>query len=487
MSGNTYKNLFSGVAWTAAMRWAVRAIGFLNILILARLLTPEAFGIVVMATIVMGFITSLTDMGVQQLLIREREINTDMINTAWTIRLMLGVLYAVVILALSPLATEYFDEPRLPPVIMWLSLCCVIDGFYNIGITLARKELQFDIDFKAGVYARLITFFITLGLVLWLRDYWALVYGRVLGSIVDVIVSYSVHSYRPRPCVAYFRKFLRYSYAIVPFRISSFLNEKVSSIVVGGVSGAATLGIFNIANDLASIFTQEISEPLGRGLMPGFAKISDDAQALGRAFVNVFAVSSAVILPIGIGMCLVADYVVPVLLGDQWLEAIVYVQLLAIYATLLSVQRTMSVQILIVVGHEFRMAVLSWIRLALTASAAIGAAYYGGALAVAQVLPAVGFIMLPITMLVLVKSLDVTIGDLLVSLWRPLVAVAAMAVAVDWANAQFSLNSLLMLILLVLVGALAYTVTMLVTWLVSGRPDGIEYALMKIANGFAAR
>ena len=50
MTGNTYKNLFSGVAWTAAMRWAVRAIGFLNILILARLLTPEAFGIVVMAT-----------------------------------------------------------------------------------------------------------------------------------------------------------------------------------------------------------------------------------------------------------------------------------------------------------------------------------------------------------------------------------------------------------------------------------------------------
>ena len=80
MTGNTYKNLFSGVAWTAAMRWAVRAIGFLNILILARLLTPEAFGIVVMATIVMGFITSLTDMGVQQLLIREREINRDMIN-----------------------------------------------------------------------------------------------------------------------------------------------------------------------------------------------------------------------------------------------------------------------------------------------------------------------------------------------------------------------------------------------------------------------
>lgn len=487
MTGNTYKNLFSGVAWTAAMRWVVRAIGFLNILILARLLTPEAFGIVVMATIVMGFITSLTDMGVQQLLIREREINRDMINTAWTIRLMLGFLYAATILTLSPLATDYFDEPRLPPVIMLLSLCCVIDGFYNIGITLARKELQFDIDFKANVYARLITFVITLGLVLWLRNYWALVYGRLVGSMVEVIVSYSVHSYRPRVCTAYFGKFLRYSYAIVPFRISSFLNEKISSIVVGGVSGAATLGIFNIASDLAGIFTQEISEPLGRGLMPGFAKISDDAQALGRAFVNVFAVSSAVILPVGFGMCLVAEYVVPVLLGEQWLEAIVYVKLLAVYATLLSVQRTMSVQVLIVVGHEFRMAMLSWIRLGLTAVAAITAAHLGGALAVAQALPAVGLVMLPITMLVLVNSLQVTIADLLVSLWRPLAAVGVMAYAVIWINGQLAYIDIVMLVLLVLVGALAYMLTMLVTWLVSGRPDGIEYALLKVANGFAAR
>jgi len=460
------------------MRWAVRAIGFVNVIILARLLTPEAFGIVVMATIVIGFITSFTEMGAQQLLIREREINTQMINTAWTIRVILGVLIALFLLAIRPLAAQYFDEPRLPAVITVLSVACIIDGFYNIGITLARKELQFDVDFRASVYSRLASFFITLALVIWLRNYWALVYGKLLGSVASVAISYWLHAYRPRFCVRYFRMFLRYSYSIVPLRISTFLNEKVGSIVVGGISSAATLGIYNVASDLATMFTREIAAPLGRGLMPGYAKISDDPQGLARAFVNVLAASAAVIVPVGIGSCLVAPYLVPLFLGEQWLEAVIYMQFLSIYATLLSIQRTMSVQIFIVVGHEARAAILSWIRLAILASASVAAAAYGGALAVAQVTPVVGLLLLPVTSLFLVRSLSVTVGDIVWALWRPAVSAMVMALAVMQLDAILVAQGLpmfAMLVILVLVGAMTYVLSMAVTWVLSGKPEGLEY------------
>lgn len=477
MDKNTYKNLFRGVAWSTSMRWVLRAIGFLNVIILARLLTPEAFGIVVMATLVIGFTTNFTQMGIQQLIIREQNVDDDLINTGWTMLVLQALLIALLLVVSSPLMADYFDEERLPLVIFVLAVALVIESFSNIGITLARKDLEFSIDFKANVYRRLSAFFITLALVIWLRDYWALVLGRLFSAPVAVFFTYRLHPYRPRFCLSHFRLFLNYSYSIIPLRMAKFLNEKIGAIIVGGVSSAASLGIYNIAHDLASMFTREIAEPLGRGLMPGYAKMVDQPRKLAMTYIRVLAVGSAVVLPVGVGLCLVAEYMVPLLLGEQWLEAVVYVQYLSIFATLLSLQRMMSTQILIVTGHEARAAILAWIRLALLFAACLVAVSIQGPLGVAMVSPAVGFVLLPITVAFLVKSIDCSLAEVLWALWRPVLSVLVMAFALYEINAALELSMLPMLLLLVSAGGLAYGLSMALTWFLSGRPEGIEYLL----------
>ena len=470
------------------MRWAMRSIGFINVIILARLLTPEAFGLVAMATIVIGFTTSFTQMGAQQLLIREQDVDADMINTAWTIQLLQGLLIALLLIAISPLAANYFSEPRLVAVIAVLALSCVVDGFFNIGVTLARKELDFALDFRANVYTRLTTFFITLSLVLWLRDYWALVYGKLLGSLAGVIISFAIHPYRPRICLTYFGKYLKFSYAILPLRVSRFLNEKVDAIVVGGIASVATLGIYNVAGDLAKMFTNEIAAPLGRGLMPGYAKIAGDPQALATAFSRVLAVSSAVILPVGVGLCLVAEYLVPLMFGDQWLEAIPYVRLLSLYATLLAVQRLMSTQILIVAGHEARAAILSWVRLAMLLVATLVAAKLYGPMGVAMACPLVGLVSLPVTVGVLTRSIAISVRDIMRALWRPTLSAFVMAAVLQQFQASVALGMVADLVLCVALGGAVYALCMAVTWLLSGREEGIEYITVKaVKSRFPAR
>lgn len=484
---NIYKTFFRGVAWSASMRWVMRGIGFINIIILARLLSPEAFGVVAMATIVIGFITSFTQMGAQQLLIREQEINPAMINTAWTITVLQGVIVAMVLLAISPLAASYFDEQRLVAIIFVLSLSCIVDGFFNIGITLARKDLDFALDFRASVYTRLSTFFVTLLLVLLLRDYWALVYGRLLGSIMGVSISYLLHPYRPRFCLQYYRKFLTYSYSIIPLKISRYLNEKLDAIVVGGFASAATLGIYNIASDLAKMFTNEIAAPMGRGLMPGYAKLASDPLALSEAYARVLAVASAIILPVGIGLCMVAEQLVPLLLGDQWLDAVAYIRFLSIYAALLSVQRLMSTQILIVSGHEARAAKLAWSRTILLLVASVLAAKYYGPLGVAMICPVVGLVMLPVTVIVLSNSIPISIGKVITVLWRPVLSVIAMAAVLASMADGVSPNAFLSLSISVLLGALVYAFTMGSSWYASGKPEGLEYLFEKAVRTKRAR
>jgi lipopolysaccharide exporter len=487
MEKNIYKTFFRGVAWSASMRWVMRGIGFINIIILARLLSPEAFGVVAMATIFIGFITSFTQMGAQQLLIREQEINPAMINTAWTILVLQGVLVALVLLAISPLAASYFREERLVAIIFVLSLSCIVDGFFNIGITLARKDLDFALDFRASVYTRLSSFFVTLLLVVLLRDYWALVYGRLLGSMMGVSISYIIHPYRPRFCLEYFRKFLTYSYAIIPLKISRYLNEKLDAIVVGGFASAATLGIYNIAGDLAKMFTNEIAAPLGRGLMPGYAKLASDPQALATAYGRVLSVASAIILPVGIGLCLVAEQLVPLLLGDQWLDAVSYVRFLSVYAALLSVQRLMSTQILIVSGHEARAAKLSWARAILLLVATVVAAKFYGPLGVAMICPVVGLVMLPVTVIVLTNSIPISIGNVVSSLRRPVLSVFVMAIVLSSMTGGLNGNAFISLFISVFSGALVYALAMGLSWYASGKPEGLEYLLEKAVRAKLVR
>ena len=461
------------------MRWVMRGIGFINVVILARLLTPEDFGIVAMSSIIIGFITSFSQMGTQQLLIREQEIDSAMINTAWTTNILQGLVVAFALLASSSAAAMYFGEDRLVPVIYVLSLSCFIGGFANMGTTLARKELDFALDFRANVYTRLVSFFVTLFLVVVLRDYWALVYGKLLGSIIGVIISYAIHPYRPRLCMASFRKYLKFSAAIIPLNVSRYLNERLDTIIVGGIASSTTLGIYNIAGELSKLFTGEIAAPLGRGLMPGYAKLASEPKVLATAYTRVLSVSCAVIIPVGIGLCLVADLFVSLLLGSQWGEVVPYVQYLSIYATFLSVMRLMSTQILIVTGHESRAAKLSWLRAMTLLGAAMVAAHLYGPLGVAMVCPLVGLVMLPVTIFVLTKSIPITVWEVMQSLWRPVFSVLVMAAVLLLVNDALQVGALGTLLILVLLGGSIYSMALGITWYFSGKPEGLEYLVQK--------
>jgi len=474
MDKSIYKGLLRGAAWALIMRWTMRIIGFVNIIILARLLTPSDFGVLAMATIVIGFANSFTEMGAQQLLIREDDVTADTINTAWTIRLLQGLLVSLLILIFSGIALQYFNDQRIEPVIRLLALMPLIGGFRNIGLVLARKELNFALDFRAQVYSRFSTFIVTLVLVLWLRDYWALVYGNIIGTAISVAISYGVHPYRPRICSKKLRPYLRFASSIIPMRIAKYGNEKAAVLVVGGIATSGVLGIYNMASDLASMMTTEIAVPMARGFFPGYAKINNDHHLLASVFANVLATTATLLMPIGIGFGLVARDFVLIVLGDQWIQAIPYIQIISIGMVIGSVNHMLSSQILIVSGYERRAALLSWGRLCLYVPLVVMAGNCGGVYAIAQASTLFAFLFFPVAALLLTYSIPITMGQIVASLTRPVVSVLVMTTAVIWVNSTFGYPGLMRMLLDVIVGGTVYLGTIHVLWLISGRPDGVE-------------
>jgi len=474
MDNSIYKHMVRGAAWTATMRWVIRFIGLINIIILARILTPQDFGLVAMGTIVIGLIRGFTELGVQQLLIREQNISPDHINTAWTVKIIQGAIVALFLIILAPFAASYFNEPRVVSVINFLALSALISGTGNIGITLARKELNFALDFWCSVYKRLALFIVTLVLALTLRDYWALVYGHVAGAAIGVVISYMMHPYRPRLCVKKIREYFKFSLSIIPQRMAQFLNEKADSIVVGGMAGAAQLGIYNTSADLSKMMTTEIAIPLGRGLFPAYAKLNNDPQALALAYSRVLSASSLIIVPLGLGIGLVADDFVALVLGAKWLDAAFFIKWLAVYSVIISLIRLMNTQILIVSGHEKRAAWAGWLRAIVFISSIVVASREGGVEAVAMVCPFVALFLFPFAVFILIKSIPITLKQVINALWRATVAGLLMTLVVFWLNKMFDLSPGAGIALAVVVGGFTYVSVVFILWRLSGCPVGAE-------------
>lgn len=477
MDNSIYKHMMRGAAWTATMRWVIRFIGFINIIILARILTPQDFGLVAMGTIVIGLIHAFTEFGTQQLLIREKDISTDHINTAWTVKIIQGVVIALLLVILAPVAASYFDEPRAVAIINFLAISALIAGTSNIGITLARKELNFSVDFWCGVYTRLGLFVVTLILALTLQNYWALVYGHIAGATIGVGISYLLHPYRPRLCIKKVREYFNFSLSMIPLRIAKFINEKADSIVVGGIAGAAQLGIYNTAADLAKMMTMEIAVPLGRGLFPAYAKLNHDPEALALAFSRVLSASSLVIVPLGLGIGLVADDFVFLVLGEKWLSAAFYIKWLVVYSVLISLIRLMNNQILIVAGFEKRAAFASWLRVIVFVSSIVIAAQQGGVEAVAMVCPFVALALFPVAIGILTKSIPISVLQVISALWRSVVAGLLMGLIVFWLNGVVDAGPALRMFSAVAIGGISYIGTVFFLWRLSGCPIGAEQVI----------
>lgn len=474
MTASVYKGLFRGAAWTMTMRWSMRLIGFVNVIILARLLEPSDFGILAMATAVIGFAHSFTEMGAQQLLIRMPDVSRDDINAAWTVHVLQGLLVgALVFLAAGP-AASYFNDDRIEPVVRMLAIVPVINGVTNIGLVLARKELNFALDFRAKVYARIVSFFTTLTLVLVMRDYWALIYGSILGAVVTVLISYLIHPYRPKLCFTRLMPYLRFGYSIVPMRMAKYGNMKAAFVVAGSVASTAQLGIYNIAMDLARLVTSELTVPLASGLFPGYAKINHDHQQLAAVFANVFATTITLVVPMGIGLGLVAGDLVPLLLGPNWLEAVPYIHWLSVALVFGAVNQLLTTEILIVSGFERRVAMLLWLRLVIYIPVMILAANTGGIFAIAQAEVFFTLCFFPVCVFVLTRSLPIGVGQILANLWRPFLSALIMVFTVLALNSFVPMNSLVRLIADAILGGITYCTVLYLTWIMVGSPQGIE-------------
>ena len=333
------RRVIHGGFWVFAIRIFRRLFGLLKIIVLARLLAPEDFGLFGIAMLALSTVQSLSRTGFNQAIIQKREDTIPYLNTAWTVGLARNFLLTLVLFFAAPLVGTFFSEPRAVLLIRVLSFTVFLNGLKNIGVIFFRKRLQFHKQFIYQSVDIVVNIAVTIPLAFILRSAWALVYGALAGKAVQLLLSYIIHPYRPRLGLDFEKAREMYDFGkwVYGSTVLFFIALNIDDIFAGKLLGAAALGIYQLSFRISNSMATEITNVMSQVTFPAFSKIQENIQALKRAFKNTLEASVSIGAPMAAGIFLLAPDFVHVVLEPKWEPMIPILRIMAIAGLIRSI------------------------------------------------------------------------------------------------------------------------------------------------------
>jgi O-antigen/teichoic acid export membrane protein len=476
------KKVVKGSIWMIGLRWSMRLLGFVSTVILARLLTPDDFGLIAMSVIATGFVMALTEAGSAQALIRHPDPQAVHYNTAWTINVLLGLSAGLVIALMAPLAPLYFNDPRITGVLLVTALSTALAGFTNIGTAEFRRDFQFGRQFWLQFWPRIAGFAVTVTLAVTLRSYWALIIGWLAATIAQVFVSYVMHPYRPRFSLAARGEMLGFSAYTSLGSLAWFLEQRLDQLVLGGIVRPATLGLYYLAANLAEMATRELVAPISPVVYSAYSRIHADGERMMIAVRK--SVGAAALLGVGasLGLYAVAREFILSIYGWHWASGAPLLQILALSA-LGACIRTVTLPLLTAQGRQRLTAAASWGQVLGLAVLLPVAWRLDGVEGVAGLRAAAEIVAAGVSMTLAFAPYKGLLGGVLRSFARPLAAGLVMVAAVRASQSLLPLDPIPSLLLNVPLGALVYVGVVLLLWRLAGRPEGAESEVLEQLAG----
>lgn len=474
-----------GAAWMVAFKLIDRSIGLVSTIVLARVLLPEDFGLVAMAMVLIGALQVLISFGFDVALIQNPHAGRDQFDTAWTLNVVFTSACALVLALLGPAAARFYQEPRLAVIVYLLAGGFALQGMANIGPVIFRREMRFDQEFKFLLGKRLSTFLITIPAALYFRNYWALIIGQLAGISLSVALSYYMSDYRPRWSLAAKLELFHSSRWLVLHNLFQFLNSSAAQFVIGRVTGAQALGVYALASEIATLPTTELVAPINRAAFPGYAKAAGDLVQLRNSFLKVIASIAIFALPAGVGIVVVADILVPAVLGWHWQAAVALIQVLAVYGVIQALQTNIG-YVYLALGKLRLLTIVEGIQcLVLLVLMLVLLRRFGVAGAAWAFLGTV-LLMIPVNQVLIARCLQLTLLQFGACLLRPALASVAVGASVLLLKHMLvlrpaTLDYVLALLGCVATGAVVYVAAMYALWRGAAQPDGAErYFFLKV-------
>lgn len=334
----------SGVKWSSVSRFSQIGMQFVTIAILARLLTPDDFGLVGMAVVVIGFVAIFKDLGTSAAIIQQKNLSEELLSSIFWVNVVFGVLAMAVLFVLSPLAAIFYNEQRVIPLLRVLSLTFFISGFSILQQAILERDLAFNKLAKLEIIATLLGSMVGIGLAILGYGVWSLVYQSLAIATMTTVLLWAYSAWRPRFIFHWIevKSVSSYSLNLTGFNIFNYFARNADYLLIGRFLGAQNLGYYTLAYNLMLLPLQNISAIIGRVMFPAYSRIQDDNAIFRNVYLKVACTIALITFPMMIGLWALAEPFVLTIFGSRWSPVVLLLMILAPVGLLQSIGTTVG-------------------------------------------------------------------------------------------------------------------------------------------------
>lgn len=323
---NLNNQIVKATKWSSITEIVAKLITPITSILLARLLTPEAFGVVTTLTMVITFAEIFTDAGFQKYLIQHEfkdEVDrTQSTNVAfWSNLLMSLLIWLFIGLFCEPLATMV-GNPGLGHV---LTIACVsipLAAFSSIQMALYKRDFDFKTLFKVRIVGICVPLVVTVPLALWLKNYWALVIGTIASNLVNAVLLTVYSKWKPSLYYSFvkLKEMLSFTIWSMIEAVSIWMTSYIDVFIIGVYLNEYYLGLYKTSITVVGQIMGLITAATTPILFSSLSRLQTDEKAFQEMFFKFQKLVGILVIPIGVGIYCFSDLIV-LILGEQWTEA----------------------------------------------------------------------------------------------------------------------------------------------------------------------
>ena len=314
------QKVLTGTKWVALANIFKQILQLASLVVFARLLTPDDFGMYAILMIFVGFMTMFTDMGTGAALIHIKKPSDKLLSSVFYFNLFVGLVLSVSLVLMSSPIALFFEVPKTKVLLEIISITFIIASFGVVQKALYEKHLNFKTITIIETFAAVVSVAIGIGAAFYGLGVFSLILQTLSLNILLVALLWIYSDWRP---LRYFalddiKHIWQFTKNLSLFNIVNYFARNADNFLIGKFLGSPALGVYSVAYKIMLYPLQNISRTLLRILFPAFAQIQDNNKKFQKVYLRVIFFIALVTFPLMIGLIATADVLVPVLFGDKW-------------------------------------------------------------------------------------------------------------------------------------------------------------------------
>ncbi|WP_434172093.1 hypothetical protein AHYW_000906 [Providencia manganoxydans] len=331
MDSNLKQKTTSGLKWSAIERLATQAIQLVVMLVLARMLGPQAFGLIGMLAIFIAVSQVFVDSGLSSALIRKLDRTELDYSTAFYFNIAIALICYLILYISAPYIADFYKQPELTSLTRVLALVIIVNALAIIQRTKLSINMDFKTQAKASLAAVCISSIVAFAMAYYGFGVWSLIGQTLTYTLCNVIFLNILHKWIPKLSFNFdsFKQLFGFGSKLMLSGLIDSIYQNIYQIVIGKKFNVLDVGYFTQANQLAKTPAITMTSIIQRVTYPMLSSIQNDEQRLNHAYLLTLRLSAAIIFPLLFGLAVVADPLIPELLGYEWKSASLLTSILA--------------------------------------------------------------------------------------------------------------------------------------------------------------